>query len=170
MRLTIVALLILCACSADAQPGRRSQRGTVTQTLNGAELAITYYRPVLRGRAPFPGIVNWGRTWTPGADSATRIETSRDVEIEGSKLVAGRYSIWVVPQERDAWTIIFNKGADAFHLTYDSSQDALRVHARAIAGESMETLAFYFPLVDADSAVLHLHWGTTVLPLRIKAP
>jgi hypothetical protein len=170
MRLTIVALLILCACSADAQPGRRSQRGTVTQTLNGAELAITYYRPVLRGRTPFPGIVNWGRTWTPGADSATRIETSRDVEIEGSKLVAGRYSIWVVPQERDAWTIIFNRVADAFHLTYDASQDALRVQARAIAGESMQTLAFYFPVVDADSAVLHLHWGTTVLPLRIKAP
>jgi hypothetical protein len=33
----------------------------------------------------------------------------------------------------------------------------------------METLGFYFPLVDADSAVLDVHWGTTVLPIRIRA-
>jgi hypothetical protein len=32
----------------------------------------------------------------------------------------------------------------------------------------METLAFYFPLVSGPTATLHLHWGTTVLPLRIE--
>ena len=167
---TILALTLISACAADAQPGRRSQRGTVAQFVNGAELTITYYRPVLRGRTPFPGIVSWGRAWTPGADSATRLETSRDVEIEGSRLAAGRYSLWVIPREREAWTIIFNRAADAFHLTYDESQDALRVQARPTSGASMETLGFYFPLVDGDSAVLHLHWGTTVVPMKVRAP
>jgi hypothetical protein len=33
----------------------------------------------------------------------------------------------------------------------------------------METLGFYFPMVDADSALLHLHWGETVVPLRVRA-
>ena len=166
----ILALLLVCACSAEAQPGRRSQRGSVTQLVNGADLSISYYRPTLRGRTPFPGIVSWGRTWTPGADSATRLVTSRDVEIEGSRLAAGRYSLWIIPREQQPWTVIFNRAADAFHLTYDESQDALRVDARPITGSAMETLAFYFPLVDGDSAVLHLHWGTTVVPLRVRAP
>ena len=168
MRLAFIGLLFAFACSADAQPGRRSQRGTVTQVVNGADIAITYYRPVLRGRTPFPEIVKWGRTWTPGADSATRIETSRDIEIEGSTLTAGRYSIWVVPAEQEPWTVIFNRAANVFHLSHDESQDVLRIRATPTTGSSMETLAFYFPVVDGDSAVLNLHWGTTVLPMRIR--
>jgi hypothetical protein len=140
----------------------------VTQSVGGTEIAIRYYRPVLRGRTPFPGIVNWGRTWTPGADSATRIETSAPLEIDGNLLPAGKYSMWVVPQENDAWTVIFNRTADAFHLTYDQAEDALRIKVRPITGPPMETLGFYFPVVDADSAVLNLHWGTTVLPLKIR--
>jgi len=165
----IFTLLVVLACSADAQPGRRSQRGTVTQSVNGTDIAITYYRPVLRGRTPFPGIVNWWRLWTPGADSATRLETSREIEVEGSKLAAGKYSLWLIPAENDAWTVIFNRAHSVFHLAYDESQDALRVQARPTTGAPMETLGFYFPLVDADSAVLDVHWGTTVLPIRIRA-
>ncbi len=161
-------LLSLGACSADAQPGRRSQRGTVTQSVNGTEISIRYFRPVLRGRVAFPGVVSWGRSWTPGADSATRMETSGPLDIEGKSLPAGKYSIWVVPQEKDAWTVIFNRAADVFHLSHDESQDALRVDARATtATQSVETLEFSFPLVDADSAIIQLQWGTFVLPLRI---
>jgi hypothetical protein len=171
MRLiTLLVLFSVGACSADAQPGRRSQRGTVTQSVDGTEISIRYYRPVLRGRIPFPDVVNWGRTWTPGADSATRIETSGPLEIEGKALPAGKYSVWVVPDEKDAWTVIFNRTANAFHLTHDESQDAVRVQARpTTAAQSVETLEFSFPLVDADSAVMQLQWGTFVLPLRIHA-
>lgn len=165
-----VIFLVVCACHAGAQPGRRSQRGTVTQSVNGTEISIRYFRPVLRGRTPFPNVVSWGRTWTPGADSASRIETTGPLDIEGKSLPAGKYSIWVIPQEKDAWTVIFNRSADVFHLTHDESQDALRVDARATtAAQSVETLEFAFPLVDADSAIMELRWGTFVLPLRLHA-
>ena len=164
------SFLALGACSAKAQPGRRSQRGTVTQSVNGTEISIRYFRPVLRGRTAFPGVVSWGRTWTPGADSATRIETSGALEIEGKVLAAGKYSIWVIPEEKDAWTVVFNRSADAFHLTYDQSQDALRVQARATTSpQSVETLEWSFPLVDADTATLQLQWGTFTLPLHLHA-
>lgn len=168
--LALLAFLSVTACSADAQPGRRSPRGTLTQTLGGTEISIRYYRPVLRGRTPFPGIVPWGRTWTPGADSATRIETTGALDVEGKELPAGRYSIWVIPAENDAWTVIFNRAANAFHLSYDESQDALRVQARVMtAAEPVETLQLSFPLADADSATLQLQWGTVVLPLHLRA-
>jgi hypothetical protein len=167
--LTVLLLLSLGACSAEAQPGRRSPRGTVTQTVNGTEISVRYYRPVLRGRTPFPGIVAWGRTWTPGADSATRIETTGPLEIEGKALPAGKYSLWVIPQESDAWTVILNRSADVFHLSYDESQDALRVQARATTSpQAVETLQLSFPVVDADSAVMQLQWGTVVLPLHLR--
>jgi len=142
----------------------------VTQSVNGTEISIRYYRPVLRGRAPFPGVVGWGRTWTPGADSATRVETTGELEIEGKKLPAGKYSLWLIPQEKDAWTVIFNRSADAFHLSYDESADALRIQAHATTSpQSVETLEMSFPLVDADSAVMQLQWGSVVLPLHVHA-
>ncbi|HEY2375717.1 MAG TPA: DUF2911 domain-containing protein [Gemmatimonadaceae bacterium] len=164
------AFLALGACSAKAQPGRRSKRGTVTQSVNSTEISIRYYRPVLRGRLPFPDIVSWGRTWTPGADSATRLETTGPLEVEGKALPAGKYSLWVIPEEKDAWTVIFNRTADAFHMSYDEGQDALHVEVRATTvAQSVETLEFSFPFVDADSAVMQLQWGTFVVPLHIHA-
>jgi hypothetical protein len=168
--LVLGAFCALAACSARAQPGRRSQRGTVTQLVNGTEISIRYYRPVLRGRIPFPDVVNWGRTSTPGADSATRIEISGPVEFEGQPLPAGRYSLWVVPKQNEAWSVIFNKEAEAFHLSHDESQDALTLHIRPdTAATAVETLQLSFPLVDADSALLQLQWGTVVLPIHLRA-
>jgi hypothetical protein len=162
--------MAISACSVRAQPGRRSQRGTVSQMVNGTEISIRYFRPVLRGRTPFPDVVNWGRTWTPGADSATRIEINGPVEFEGQALPMGRYSLWVVPQPNDSWSVIFNRQADAFHLSHDESQDALTIHVRpTTSATSIETLQLSFPLVDADSAVLQLQWGTMVLPIRLRA-
>jgi hypothetical protein len=36
--------------------------------------------------------------------------------------------------------------------------------------DHMEALSFYFPVATADSATLHFHWGTTILPIRITRP
>jgi hypothetical protein len=168
--IAVLAMFTVFACSAHAQPGRRSQRGTVSQMVNGTEISIRYFRPVLRGRTPFPNVVSWGRTWTPGADSATRIEINGPIAFEGQTLPMGRYSLWIVPQENDAWTVIFNKQADAFHLSHDESEDALSLHIRPTTSPtSVETLQLSFPLVDADSAVLQLQWGTVVLPIHVRA-
>jgi hypothetical protein len=32
----------------------------------------------------------------------------------------------------------------------------------------METLAFYFPVVDGLKAQLNLHWGEVVVPLQLE--
>jgi hypothetical protein len=45
----------------------------------------------------------------------------------------------------------------------------LQVKAVPTHGEHVETLEFAFPMTDADSARLELRWGTTVVPLSIKA-
>jgi hypothetical protein len=34
----------------------------------------------------------------------------------------------------------------------------------------MESLAIYFPMVLRDDAVMRIHWGTTAVPIKIKAP
>lgn len=168
-----VALLfaVIGAPVAAAQEGIPfSQHGTVSQRVGYTDIAISYNRPVARGRTLFGEVVRWGRIWTPGADSATTIEFSRDVEVEGESLAAGSYTLWMVPQsDPEAWTVIFSKAVHVFHTPYPGAQhDALRLAVTPEEGAHMEVLAFYFPVVAPDSAVLRMHWGSTVVPLRIR--
>ncbi len=167
-----VALLSLIACThlpAAAQAVPFSQRGTVGQRVGITDIDIVYNRPVARGRSLFPGVVRWDRPWTPGADSATRMAVSEDVRVEGAALAAGEYSIWLIPREVGPWTFLLHREARVFHLPYPGAAgEVLRVEVLPVRGEHMETLALYFPVVARDSAVLHVHWGRTVVPIRIR--
>jgi hypothetical protein len=164
----LLGLAVAAAAPAGAQEIPKSQRGTITQMVGTARIEIAYHRPVARGRPLFGALVPWGRVWTPSADSAAMLTTSAPIVVNGSTLPAGRYSVWTIPGERE-WTVIFNAVAHAFHLRYPEGRDVLRVRAIPTSGEQVETLAFDFPLVDADSATLTLRWGRTVVPLRIRA-
>ena len=169
-KIAYTAALILSAASClDAQTGRRSQLGTVTQVVGPARIEIIYRRPVARGRELFGKLVPFGRVWTPSADSAALFVASSDIDINGSTLKAGRYAIWMIPDSSE-WSIIFSSAQPVFHLKLpEKSDEVLRVKAASHSAEHMETLGFYFPMVDADSAVLNMHWGKTVVPMRIKA-
>lgn len=172
VRKILEAVLVLCilfiAETAGAQPGRKSQLATLTQLVGPTRIEIRYRRPVARGRDLFGGIVAFGRPWSPSADSAGLFSTTTDLEVAGERLKAGRYTIWMIP-ERDSWTVIFSSAQPVFHLPYPEGRDVLRVRATPRTGDHMETLAFYFPMVDADSAILNMHWGRTVVPLAIRA-
>lgn len=163
------ALLAIATAPADGQGIPFSQRGGVFQRVGYTDITITYSRPVARGRTLFGGVVAWDRTWNPGADSATTIQVSRDVLLEGRPLAAGRYTLWVVPRADSAWTVIVSRAVDVFHTPYPGEdKDALRLAVTPERGAHMEVLAFYFPVVARDSAVLRLHWGQTMLPLTIR--
>jgi hypothetical protein len=69
----------------------------------------------------------------------------------------------------EEWTFILSRAAHVFHVPYPEGRDELRTTIRAGTGPHMETLGWYFPMVDADSALLYLHWGETVLPIRLRA-
>jgi hypothetical protein len=165
----LVATALGPAAAACAQGIPFSQRGAVYQRVGYTDLTITYSRPVARGRTLFGGVVTWGRVWNPGADSATTITISRDVAIEGRDLAAGRYTIWLIPRADSAWTAIFSRAVDVFHTPYPGEEhDALRVAVTPQRGSHVEVLAFYFPVVAPDSAVLRLHWGETMVDLRVR--
>jgi hypothetical protein len=159
---------VLTAACADAQSVPRSQLGTVTQVVAGNRIEVVYRRPVARGRELFGALVPWSRIWSPSADSTAQFRVTRTTEIEGHPLPAGSYGIWAIP-DSTAWTVIFSRVPSAFHLRYPRGRDALRVRAVPARGEYVETLEFDFPVVDADSAVLRLRWGNTVVPLKIRS-
>jgi len=146
---------------------RRSQPARVVQRLGTTEVAIAYNRPVARGRDLFGSLVPWDSIWNPGADEATRIEVNEDITISGQRLAAGRYSIWAIPTPGE-WILIFNDAWDVQHRPYREGNEVMRIPVTPARGSHMESLSFYFPLAEADSAILALHWGETVLSLPIR--
>ena len=106
---------------------------------------------------------------TRSADSAALFSTSTDLTVAGSRLPAGKYAVWMIP-EREDWSVIFTSAQPVFHLRLPKSEDeVLRVKVKSRSAEHMETLGFYFPMVDADSAMLNMHWGRTVVPIPIRS-
>jgi len=148
---------------------RVSQPARVTQRMGTTEMTIVYNRPVARGRELFGALVPWDSIWNPGADEATRIEVDEDISVEGQHLEAGRFSIWAIPGP-DEWTLIFSRTWDVQHRPYPQGGEVLRIRVRPVPADHMETLAFYFPVATRDSAVLALHWGTTMIPISVSRP
>lgn len=166
----VVGLAVLLLPSATwGQAPPASQRGTVSQRINTTVVSIEYHRPVARGRVLFgdSALVTYGALWTPGANRATILELSRGSRIEGQPVPAGKYSVWTVPG-RDEWTLILNRRWDAHHAIYPGeADDVVWIRVKPAIGSHMETLAFYFPVVEAYRAVLHVHWGTVILAIAI---
>ena len=171
---TVISVVVIAAAFTTfalkapgwAQAPRPSQHGSVSQNVANTTITIEYNRPVARGRALFGALVPFGKVWCPGADNCTTIQLSTDAKINGQALAAGTYSLWAEPQQ-DRWTIIFNRAQPVFHTRYPADQDVLRVQAVPRQGSHMETLAFYFPVVEGNHVELVLHWGTVVVPLGI---
>jgi len=169
MLLSVLGGSVALCTPAAAQSPPLSQHGSVSQQIAGTRVTIDYNRPVARGRTLFGSLVSWGEVWNPGADNATSITLSTGVKVNGQTLAAGSYTIWAEPQP-DRWTIIFSRAYPAFHTPYPAGQDALRVTTTPRTGSHMETLAFYFPVVEGKHAELVLHWGTVVVPLQLDVP
>ncbi len=163
----LVFLVVAVGCHAGGEI-KKSQAATVTQTAGHTEISIRYNRPVARGRTLFGGIVPYREVWNPGADRATAISFSRDVAVDGHRVPAGKYSIWLIP-DTARWTFILSSAADVYHTPYPAGKDVLRIQVAPRRGEYMETLAFYFPIVDSTRAELVMHWGETVVSVRIDA-
>jgi hypothetical protein len=165
-----VALAILLQIT-QAPAIKPSQHGTVTQQVAATTITIEYNRPVARGRDLFGALVPYDRVWCPGADECTTLTVSTAVKIEGQPLPAGTYTLWARPGAAK-WTMIVNRAHPVFHTRYATveDQDLLKLDVAPKTGSHMETLAFYFPVVNGKHAELVLHWGTVVVPLGIDVP
>ena len=167
-RLVIAAAVVL-APAVRAQV-RASERGAVSQTVDGTVITVDYGRAQARGRdSLFGKVVRKNEVWTPGANQATTFEVSKDVTVGGKPLAAGKYSVWMVSDPAAPWTLYFHKNAGLFHTQHPKVADmALAVPVEHSEGtEHVEVLTFDFPRITKTGTELRLRWGRTIVPLEI---
>jgi len=119
---------------------RASLPASVSQTLGvDTEITFDYSRPGVKGRTIWGELVPYGMNpgnkyseekpypWRAGANEKTTISVSGDVLVDGKKLPAGKYSIHMIPSEKE-WIVIFNNANEGWgSYDYDEAKDALRV-------------------------------------------
>jgi hypothetical protein len=164
------AVLTHAAGAQELPRPRPSQHGTVSQEVALTTITLAYDRPVARGRELYGGIIDWDVVATPGANRATWIEFSTPVTFHGARVDAGRYGLWHVSHEAEPWELILVREWDTHHSYFPMESEVARVRVTPERGAHMETMAFYFPVVADYETVLRLHWGSTILPMRIEVP
>jgi len=166
--LVVLAFLVTLPVAAEFQAPQPSPLATVSQRVGITDVTITYSRPGVKGRTIWGELVPFDNVWRTGANAATKIELSRDVQINGKELKAGTYSIHTIPTTGD-WTVIFNSVAAPSGYSYDEAKDVLRIAVTPKPHDFHERMTFTFPQVDDDSATVALVWEKLMVPFTIKA-
>jgi hypothetical protein len=137
--------------------GVLSPRDTARARIATADIEVDYGRPARRGRVVFGGIVPWGEVWRTGANEATQLTTTADLELAGVRLPAGSYTLWTLPT-RAGWTLIVNSRTGQWGTIHDAEYDVLRLPMRVSALDPpLERFTIVVEPEDGGGA-LRLRW------------
>jgi len=148
-----------------------SPHETSMAMVGDAHVHIDYSSPGVRGRSIFGELIPFGKLWRAGANNATSVETNKDLIIKGQILLAGKYSVFIIPNQ-EKWTIIFNTRWDV-HGTdkYLEKEDVLRIEIIPNAiEETQEHLKYSVERIDDSNGIISMAWHKTrvEVPFQVK--
>jgi hypothetical protein len=181
----ILAFLLYLPSLTNAQDNRirASLKASVMQRLGtDTDITIEYSRPGVKGRKIWGELVPYGMTpgnernnnkplpWRAGANENTTIAFNKNILVEGKELPAGKYSVHMIPSEKD-WVVIFNKVAASWgSYSYDEAEDALRITVTPKEAPFQEWLSYGFEDLAGTSATAYLYWEKLKVPFKIELP
>lgn len=170
----VVAAVLVGLATAAAVPAqqldlpRPSPKALVMQQVGLTEVTIAYGRPSVRGREVWGSLVPLGQVWRTGANEATTITFTTDVLVGGTKLPAGTYGLFTVP-DREEWKVVLNRGATQWGAyQYKAEDDVVRIAVKPQSAEFAEMMTFAFTDVTNDGATVNLHWERVKVAFRIE--
>jgi len=113
---------------------KHSPEQTITHTTSKqTNFTVFYNRPYKKGRTIFGDLVPFDQVWRTGANEATTFTTDKDIQVDGTTLPAGTYTLWTIPG-KNSWKVIFNSANYSWGVqltngkpSYDSSYDVLTI-------------------------------------------
>jgi len=175
MRIKFPALLLAIAfvtgmviAQVPLRVPRISQGAKVSQVVGLSEIAISYHRPGVKGRAIWGNVVKYDTVWRAGANEPTLITFSDDAVVDGKKLPAGSYRFLVVPAKEGDWTLIFNSEIRNWGTVYEDKYDVLKLPVKPEPGPSEEWMSFSFTDLTPVSARVVLAWERVRLGFKVE--
>ncbi|HUF65084.1 MAG TPA: DUF2911 domain-containing protein [Gemmatimonadaceae bacterium] len=144
--------------------GPLSPPDSIRAQVGGANIAINYHRPSMRGRTIFGGVVPLGRVWRTGANQATSFTTDRDLMIGDTRVPAGAYTVWSLPSE-SGWHLILNKQTGQWGTEYNAEQDLAHI---PMSVETLSSPVEQFAIAVAEDGTLSLVWSDRRATVPVK--
>jgi hypothetical protein len=131
-------------------------------------VTIKYSRPFAKGRKIFGGLVPYDQVWRTGANAATSLSTDTDLDIGGTSVPKGNYTLYSLPTQ-NGWKLIINKETGQWGTKYDPSQDLARVDMKVTKLSSpVEQFTISLDKAGADAATLKLQWENMEGTVTVK--
>jgi Protein of unknown function (DUF2911) len=130
-------------------------------TIDGANIAIEYGRPALKGRLPGKDIDPFeGKEWRTGADEQTTLITNKPLKFGTLNVPAGTYGLHTIPVN-GTWQLIVSKRAKGWGIPYPKGEDLGRVPMTM--GKTASPAEKLTISIDdtAAGAALNIEWGAT---------
>ncbi|WP_435262075.1 DUF2911 domain-containing protein [Tenacibaculum sp. nBUS_03] len=156
-----------------------SPRTQITQDVGYNTISLDYSRPSSRGREVFGGLVPYNFIWRTGANDDTKISFKENVVINSTKIEAGEYVIFTIPNKTSWEFILYQKDENESNgvpditkknqYVWDESKVTLRAIAPAIqVTEYTETFSISLVNVEYDGVTLLFNWANTAVKFDIK--
>jgi hypothetical protein len=164
-----VAVVAACTIAVAQAQAPKSPHETTKATIDGATITVEYGRPSVRGRKIMGELVPYGQVWRTGADEATTLTTDKAIQIGGTSVPAGKYTLYTLPGAND-WQLIVNKQTGQWGTVYDQKQDLARIPLKKAAAGPVEQLTISIDKNPAGGGVLKIAWENTELtaPFTVK--
>ena len=167
----LTAITCLIGTSTFAQEPvkpRPSPLAVINMRFKDAYVKIIYSQPHKRGREIFGNVVPFGQVWRTGANEATEITLTKDIQINNVLVKAGTYSLFTIPQ-KDKWTIIINSDVGLWgSYNYNPATDVLRFDVPVVP---LDTVCEPFTMIfdqKNELADLLMMWDKTKVVVPFK--
>ena len=145
-----------------------SQDASITQRLGISDVTIKYNSPGTHGRKIFGGIVPYNAIWRAGANENTTIHFTHDAMVEGQKIEAGTYGLYMIPG-KEKFEILFSKFYKSWGTTLPTeSETVIKVSVIPEKIAFQEWLGYNFTDRSADKLVAVLEWEEVRVPFKIE--
>ena len=171
-----VLLCFLTIAAVGFAQGKKAQASPPAETsvkIGGATITIKYHAPSVKGRTI------WGPNgilakdpiapvWRAGANEATSLETTGDIMIGNLAVPAGKYTLFVLPDE-GKWQLIVNKQTGQWGLEYHQEQDLGRVPMQMSKPPAMVETYKMTLTGSGNKGKLELAWENVAASVDITA-
>lgn len=134
---------------------------------DGATVNVDYSSPRAKGRKIFGGLVPYGEVWRLGANEATTFVTSANVMVGGTKVPAGSYTLFAVPNA-SKWSLVISKKTGEWGTAYAGPQsDLARVDMKtSTLSAPMENFTITFDK-SGSGCTMRAEWEKTRASVEI---
>ncbi|GMQ23981.1 DUF2911 domain-containing protein [Algoriphagus sp. oki45] len=168
--ISLVAFFLLATVGFTQQipMPQASPSARISQKVGLTDVTVDYSRPSTKGRKIFGELVPFGEVWRTGANGATVLTFSTEVTIAGTKVPAGSYALYSIPDKTE-WKLILSKNTNLWgSIGYSADDDLLRFSATpGKTSKKYETFEITFNNLTDNSADLSLKWEQTRVDFKI---